>query len=236
MSTSIKSPLFILGAAPSNKVEIPNFFQEDSSFYKLLEKPPYLRYMGWNLLTLDHPKIVDGQCWEVRNGDRKTIRLYRDGSFVAVAYADNTFLGWGQSEEDFLKHPRLNTLAIIEYVYEFVELYKNLLQNIPMSKEIRMDVSIKNSKVNEQFLFLIPQKIDNPFYFAAFDGGTISGDFTATVVIQRNGETQYETKYVAYKILSEVFTRFGIAADKIPYTDVDDQGMRFIDTKQFPRS
>lgn len=236
MSTNIKAPLFIIGAAPSNKVEIPDFFQEDSAFFKLLKEPSYLRYMGWNLLTLDHPKIISGQCWEVRNGDRKTIRLYRDGSFVAIAYADNTFLGWGQSEEDFLKHPRLNTLAVIEYVYEFAELYKNLLMHIPMSKEIRLDVGIKNSKVNGKFLFLIPQRIDDPFYLAAFDGGTINSDFTATILIPRERETQYESKYVAYKILSEVFTRFGVAADKIPYTKADDQGRRFIDTTQFPRS
>lgn len=232
MSTNIKSPLFILGVAPSNRVEIPNFFQEDSVFFKLLKEPPYLRYMGWNMLTLDQPKIIDGQCWEVRNGDRKTIRLYRDGSFVAITYADNTFLGWGQSDEDFLKHPRLNTLAVIEYVYEFVELYKNILIHMPQVKVIRFDIRIKNSKVDNQSMFLIPRKINDPFYSASFDGGTISGDFDTTIISPTEADNQYESKYIAYKILSEVFNRFGIASDKIPYTKKDNEGISYIDVEQ----
>ncbi len=236
MSTNIKSPLFILGAAPRSKIEIPEFFREDNPFVKLLKDPPHLRYMGWNMLTLDHPKIVDGQCWEVRNGDRKTIRLYRDGSFVAIAYADSTFLGWGQSEDEFFKHPRLNTLAVIEYVYEFVELYRNILEHIPNTAEIRFEIGIKNTKVGNESLFLIPQKIEDPFYFAAFNGGTISEDFSETVIEPVTNEIYYESRRVAYRILSELFSKFSIASDKIPYTNSDEQGKKFIDISQFPKS
>lgn len=232
MSTNIKSPLFILGAAPSTKVEIPDFFRQDSNLFRLLKDPPYLRYMGWNMLTLDQPKIIDGQCWEVRNGDRKTIRLYRDGSFVAITYADNTFLGWGQSDEDFLKHPRLNTLAVIEYVYEFIELYRNMLMHIPQVRGIKFDVGIKNSKVNNQSMFLIPRKISDPFYSASFDIGTISEDFDTTITSPTKADNQYESKYIAYKILSEVFNRFRISSDKMPYTKKDDKGDNYIDIEQ----
>src|SRR5258706_14298105 len=99
MSTDYKSPLYILAAAPNKKITIPNFLNENNSFVKLIKDPPYLRYMGWNMLTLDIPKLIEGHSWEVKNGDRKTFRFYRDGSFVAIVYADNTFLGWGQEDK-----------------------------------------------------------------------------------------------------------------------------------------
>lgn len=233
MSTNIKSPLFILGAAPSSKVEILNFFLEDSHFFKLLKDPPHMRYMGWNLLTLDYPKIIDGQSWEVRNGDRKTIRLYRDGSFVAVTYADNTFLGWGQKDEDFANNPQLNTLALIEYIYEFVELYRNFLTHFPKIKEVRFDIGIKNYMVGQKPLSLVPSKINDPFYLHKHDARTLSNDFTETLVIPIP-EEKYDSKYIAFKLLSKVFIRFGHPEDKIPYTATDSDGNRFIDPTQFP--
>lgn len=236
MSTNIKSPLFILGAAPTKKIEIPNFFQEDSPFFKLLKEPPYLRYMGWNLLTLDHPKIVDGQCWEVRNGDRKTIRLYRDGSFVAVTYADNTFLGWGQSDEDFQKSPRLNSLAVIEYVYEFVELYRNVITNISNVEKIRFDICIKNSKVGDKNLYAVAQRIDSPFYGLMGETGELNKDFEEQIFTDFQVDNKDSSKYVAFQILAKLFNRFSIASDKIPYTKVDEVNRRFVDIDSFPHN
>lgn len=236
MSTNIKSPLFILGAAPTSKVSIPNFFAEENEFVKLLEKPPYVRYMGWNMLTLDHPKIVDGQAWEVRNGDRKTIRLYRDGSFVAVTYADNSFLGWGQSDEDFQNNPRLNTLAVIEYVYEFVELYRNILSNFDSVKEVRFDVAIKNSKIGDKKLFAVAQKINDPFYGLMGETGELQKDFEAQVLTDFQIDNKDSSKFVAFKILEELFGRFGIPSDKIPYTNMDDANRRYVDIDSFPKN
>lgn len=233
MSNNIKSPLFILGAAPTKKIELPDFFQEDGSFFKLLKDPPYLRYSGWNLLTLDYPKIVDGQCWEVRNGDRKTIRLYRDGSFVAVAYADNTFLGWGQSDEDFKNSPRLNSLAIIEYVYEFVELYRNLLSNLNSAMEIRFDVSVKNSKVEDKNLYLVAQRVNDPFYGLMGETGELKKDFDEQIFTEFQIDNKDSSKYIAFKILEKLFNRFSIASNKIPYTKVDEANRRFVDIDSF---
>ena len=102
-------PLIVLGTEIKERFTLDNFFNEENNpLYDLLKDPPHLRYSGWNLLTLDRPRIKDGKCWEVKNGDRKTVRIYRDGSLVAVAYADDSFLGWGSNHEDFLKFPQLN--------------------------------------------------------------------------------------------------------------------------------
>lgn len=230
------SPLFILGAAPTSKVEVADFFSENNPYAKLLNEPPYLRYMGWNMLTLDHPKIIDGQAWEVRNGDRKTIRFYRDGSLVAVVYADNTFLGWGQSDADFQNSPRLNSLAVIEYVYEFVEVYRNILTNFDSVKEVRFDVSIKNSRVGNRNLYIVPHKLDDPFPLVHGDSGSLSKDFDAQVFTEMQADNKDSSKFVAFKILAELFGRFGITSDKIPYTKVDEVDRRYVDIDSFPKS
>jgi len=235
MSTN-SAPLFVLAAAPTTKVEIPDFFSENNPYAKLLKDPPYLRYMGWNMLTLDHPKIIDGQAWEVRNGDRKTFRFYRDGSLVAVVYADNSFLGWGQSEQNFQESPRLNTLAVIEYVYEFVELYRNMLENFDEVKEVRFDLSIKNSRVGNKPLFAVAQRINDPFYGMMGETGELSKDFEAQVFTSFQADNKDSSKFVAFKIIEELFGRFGIPSDKLPYTKVDDVGRRYIDTDSFPNT
>lgn len=230
------APLFILSAAPTSRVEIPDFFSEDNPYAKLLKDPPYLRYMGWNMLTLDHPKIIDGQAWEVRNGDRKTFRFYRDGSFVAVVYADNSFLGWGQSDEDFQGNPRLNSLAVIEYVYEFVELYRNMLSNLDNAREIRFDVSIKNSKVGDKHLYAVAQKINDPFYGLMGETGELKKDFEAQIFVNFQIDNKDSSKFVAFKILEDLFSRFSIPSNKIPYTSVDAANRRYIDVSTFPNN
>lgn len=236
MPTDSKAPLFILGAAPTSRVEISDFFAEESESVKLLGKPSYVRYMGWNMLTLDHPKIVDGKAWEVRNGDRKTFRFYRDGSFVAIVYADNSFLGWGQSDEDFQNNPKLNTLAVIEYVYEFVELYRNMLVIFDTAKEIRFDLSIRNSKVGDKNLYIVPRKLDDPFPLVHGGPGELSEDFEAQVSTDFQLDNKDSSKYVAFKILEELFGGFGIPSDKIPYTNVDEVNRRYVDIDSFPKN
>ncbi len=236
MSINKNEPLFILGAAPTLRVEISDFFSENNPYAKLLKDPPYLRYMGWNMLTLDHPKIIDGQAWEVRNGDRKTFRFYRDGSLVAVVYADNSFIGWGQSDEDFQNNPKLNPLAVIEYVYEFVELYRNMLNNLDGVKEVRFDLSIRNSNVGGKNLYIVPRKLDDPFPLVYGTSGTLTKDFEAQVFTEFQVDNKDSSKYVAFKILEELFGRFGIPSDKIPYTNVDEVNRRYVDISSFPKS
>lgn len=226
-------PLIVMGVEPVNKITIENFFNEENNIlYDLLRNPPYLRYSGWNLLTLDWPKIKDGKCWEVKNGDRKTVRIYRDGSLVAIAYADDSFLGWGSNHEDFLKFPQLNSLAVIEYIYEFVELYKKMLEHIPQIKQISFKVGIKNAdKWEGKKLYLKPKEVTDLWYKADFDNDSttpLTTDFYEEVRVN----VDYDSKYVAYRLVSEFFVHFGIPPDKIPYTKKDDKGIGFVNIER----
>ena len=222
-----------MGVEPSNKITLANFFaQENNPLHDLLKNPPYLRYSGWNLLTLDLPKISDGKCWEVKNGDRKTIRLYCDGSLITIAYADDSFLGRGHDHNGFLQFPLLNSLAVIEYTYEFVELYKNLMENFPKPKKVKFKVGIKNANLWEgQKLYLKPYEVTAIGYIDDLNDNLltpVTSDFYESVDVDIS-DTIYNSKYIAFQLVSVFFLHFNIPTDKIPYTKKDDKGIGYVD-------
>ncbi len=237
MINNKKIPLLILAADTRERFLIPGFFEEEKNpLYEKLKNPTFLRHSGWNLLTLDTPKIRRGEFWEVKGGDKKTIRLYQTGALIASAYADNTFLAWGQNNEDFIQSPRLNPLAIIEYVYEFVELYRRFLENFPESKVIRFAVAIKNSILeNKKRIHLKPYDVNSLEYQINIardeDNYRLDKDFSESIAI-KIVKNDYDSKYISYKLLSIIFTKFNIPSDKIPYTLEDKKGKRYIDIEK----
>lgn len=235
MNKTNKNPLYILAAVPNNGINFKRFLDggEDSP-KNLLEKPPYLRYGGWNMLTLDQARIREGSYWELKNGERKTIQLYRDGSFISIARADNSFLGWGISKDNFLAEPGLNPLAIIEYTYEFVELFRKLLNFMESVRDVNFRVELVNTElVNGKRLILNPHLPSNPFWQPS-EGREIEKDFIHSMQIPLEKNT-YSSKYIAFLLIQEVFLRFGILPENILYHGKDDQGKLYIDIKKFPK-
>lgn len=234
MNKTNKIPLYILAAAPDQKVEFERFLDTGEGSPKhLLEKPPYIRYMGWNMLTLDQSKIRNGSYWEVKNGERKTIQMHRDGSLVAIAYADNSFLGWGQSVEEFVNNPKLNALALIEYTYEFVEFFRRMIEYFDGVESVTFRIELKNTELeNGKKLSLHPSLRDIPIRLLD-KGGFVEKDFSLSIKKSLD-KGIYKTEYVAFSIIQEIFLKFGITPDKISYTQVDNKGRRFIDISQFP--
>lgn len=236
MDNNYIPPLIVLGAEPLEKVNLDNFFAEENNpLFNLLKNPPYLRYSGWNLLTLDWPKIRDGKSWEVKNGDRKTVRLYKDGSLIAIAYADDSFLGWGRDHDKFLLFPQLNSLAVIEYIYEFVELYRKLLENFPTLKKVRLEIGLRNvDKWEGKKLCLNPVEVTALFYYSErnpTDRSPLTKDFLEKLDVDIAKDI-YDSRYIAFKLVSEFFLQFGISPDKIPYTKKDSDGIGYIDIEK----
>lgn len=122
-----KKPLYILAAAPHEPSKLKLFESGPGSISDLLLRESGIRYAGWDLSTGDKPKIIKGEHLETKIDEVKKINLYEDGRFVCWFAADPNFLAWPSKEEDFLKKPRLNPLAIIETTYNFVNFYKKLI-------------------------------------------------------------------------------------------------------------
>src|SRR5260370_39723392 len=93
-------PTFLYSMTPSDRTSYQRFF-ELGRIKTVLENPGQLRPSGWELITRDPARIIDGKYVEVISGERKRIPLSDDGSlFVGVA-ADEAFLGWGQNTQNF---------------------------------------------------------------------------------------------------------------------------------------
>jgi len=226
-------PLIVMGAKPREKITIENLFNEaNNPIYDLLKDPPFLRHAGWNLRTLDYPKIRKGKCWEVKNGDRKTIRFYRDGSMIAIGYADDSFLGWGQDHREFIKFPLLNSLAIVEYSYEFAELYGKMSKYFPKFRSIEFNVGIKNLQLFESGkLYFNPREVSD--HLDLYDKERlkpVTQDFYEIVNIDIG--TEYDSRYISYKLLSAFLLNFNIPTDKIPYIARDDSGEIYVDIEK----
>jgi hypothetical protein len=110
---------FYVTAAPSARVEVPTLY-EPGGVLAVLEEPPTLRAPthGWDLWTLDTPRLVDGRKAILVNGYRKRLALYNGGSLVFVASLIE-FLAWPRNPAQFVHDPALNGIGLIELAYNF---------------------------------------------------------------------------------------------------------------------
>jgi hypothetical protein len=202
---------------------------------QLLANPGSFRYAGWDLETRDQPIIVAGDYLEVKNGNRKIIQLYEDGTLIYKVPADNTFLGWGQNEENFTEKPRLNSLAVVEANTNFVHFYKKLIpyfEETPQSIQFKMQ--FYSMKIAEnKFVYLNPTPVNALWPFDDGKYPAPSDEGSKEIVVETK-EVEEKPSLVAYKILEKVFLWFGIPTDKIPYTR-EIEGQKYIDIEEFKK-
>ena len=222
----IDQPVFIFAAIPKERTRFKDFFA-DGPVKTLLEKPGELRYAGWDLQTLDQARIVKGEYLEVRNGDRKILDLYEDGTFLARALATDDFLGHG-SPEKAIPNIRVNSLALIEFSYSFVRFYAQAIEFLePKPTQVVFGITLENAKS------------DTPLYMLAY--GVNSSEWSAPTkeypapegsmkrqVDVSTSDLQSQPERIAYVLVEKVYTWFGLAPDKIPYVTSRD-GNRMLD-------
>jgi hypothetical protein len=178
----------------------------------LLQNPVPIRRMGWNLDTLDYAKIVNGgEAWEVNNGKRKKIRIYRDGSILITAAIDNNFLGWGKNDEQFKESPEINNLALTEFTYEAVRFVKNLYVIYKYETGL---VKFTYGMENSAGLILSNQHYS---YLFREDGKILEKDFKEKLEVDIPS-LKNKPEELAYKIMKEIYTKFNIEVTHLPYT------------------
>jgi hypothetical protein len=234
--TEEKFPFLVLAVAPVEEVKLlDSFYEKENPFFNLLQNPPYLRYSGWNLRTLDIPRLKNGEYWEVKNKDRKLIRFYNDGSFLTSASVDKDFLSWTSKENNLSLH----ALATIEYVYEFVEFYKKCIEFMKESSAVftslKFKIGIKNiDKLEGKKLLIRPYEVGT--YEFQFEGWgesfSLESDFIKEIDLVKLSENIYDSKYIAYKLIAILFRQFGVTVTPYPYVLVDEKGEKFINTEK----
>jgi hypothetical protein len=220
---------------PRGSSSFKSFF-ETGPIQDLLEKPGELRYAGWDLNTRDNAKIIKGEYLELRNGERKLIRLYEDGSLIVRASAAEEFLGWGRGDAEFRQKPRLNPVAVIEFTYNFVALCAKLVKLLePIPKTVGIRIEIRNAFLENSKLYMIP-----------YGTGTVAWHFDdeqykapeASMLREIDVSTEElmsRPDAVAYALVEKIYTWFGISTEKIPYVSADGQ-KRFVDPQKITSS
>ena len=197
----------------------PNVVQDifagsEAPIVKLMEQPPVFRNSGWDLQTLDRAKPVAGEFLEVMNGDRKILRIYRDGQIVFTG--DEAFFGHAVNNEDGTekKNFYFNGLGVAETIANFTNFSFNAARyfNEPINKLIfkievfnpdKKPLGLKNIIRN----FPFPESV-----------GEMHLDFAQReIVVPFNSESKFEK--TAYSVLAELFYFFGLSQDHFWYVN-----------------
>jgi hypothetical protein len=228
----VSEPLFHLAAAPKAQVQVPTLTRA-SGVRQFLEQPPYARWSGWNLITLERAELAPGPRLHIQNGKRKFFDLYADGAFTAIGTFDG-FLGVGRW--DFSQRPKINGLAIVEFTHEFVSFYERLLHEYvdPLPDEVRFTIGIRNAHFEqegaERRLQLSPgpvgdlyeldqhvrREAPDPAFNESFDVATVPA------------EPHLDVGRVSYELLRRFFNRFGFEDEAVPYTNEEHDAIDFV--------
>lgn len=218
-------PLYILGAAPTERVRVPTLTTEEG-VRQQLENPPHARDAGWNLVTLERAALRPGPRLHIQNGERKYFDLLEDGTFTAIGtFAE--FLGHGRW--DFSQKPLANGLALVEFTYEFVAFYERLLREYiePMPAGARFAVALRDAhfdgQLGAQRLMLAPGPVGDWYDFGRVVAEAPEPSFYASLdTPASDDETRIDVGRVSFDLLRRLYNFYGLTNESVPY--VTEQG------------
>ena len=212
-------PHFVYTARPTMRVRLPGLF-ESGPLKELLERPGSLRDNAWSMETQEEARIVKGECLEIVLGDWKTIQLYEDGMLLAKVRADADFLAWGsRGEEGFEKRPRLNPLALIEFTFSFVDVFRRVLDHAePTPADCVLQVNIQHAQRESGPLYLNPYGLETWAHQLDQTRHTAPEDSAQIQVQVSTASIRENVARAAYQFVERIYLWFSVPVDKIPYT------------------
>ncbi|MFA6973107.1 MAG: ATP-binding protein [Parcubacteria group bacterium] len=224
-------PCLIMSAIFSPQpVEVKDIFNPSAGPMGLIERPPSIRpRFGWNLETLDMPKIKEGRYLEVTNGERKIIRIYRDGHIIFGGQMDEHFLGHGTKSR--VEGDAVNAIGVTEIVDEFArfcEMLRVFLKNKPEKVKIKLAVC-NPQKAEIQIMSSVPV---NGFRFHETQGKFDSEYQDVEKTFNVSAGLDYDAS--AYELVSEFFHLFGLSDDKLIFVK-EENGIKKIDVEAFKK-
>lgn len=231
------NPSYVLVATPNEPNRLKNLFASGpDTIASTLERPPVFRYAGWSLETLDQAQIVGGEFLEVKNGARKTVRVYEDGTLLFRADAGPDFLGWGRDEITFPKSPQLHPLAAIEATTLFVHFYALLTTHFERPlKDVRFVLKLADAKVGDNFMHIVPYALNTIGWRFQDDTYSLKEPTVEKEVIVPGGEVANDPNRAAYRLVERLFLFFGVPVDKIPYV-AETEGVKRVDVERIKKA
>lgn len=138
VSTKIggNSGYFYIYAIPTSSLEIKNFWgQDEKSVSYTIKHTPTLRNMGWSLevANTEYP-YIQGNSWEIMNGDRKILLTKRNGEIFTAGAIDG-FLDWSMEREPVNELKLVNAFALTEYVDIFFRFFTKFKQDFDLKSD-----------------------------------------------------------------------------------------------------
>ena len=210
-------PIFAYSMFPVGKSSFKDFY-DGRKLNELLENPGQFRPSGWDLVTHDRAKLVKGEYLQVKAGDRKLVRLYIDGTFLARVPGDEDFMSWGQNTDNFNKMPRLNSLALVEFTTNFILLSARIVQRLtPIPPEVMLQVELRNAMFGDRVLYLPAfavssnaWRLGGPAYKAPDHDMLVRHPELTEKLVSR-------PLVVAFEVIQKIYGWFGLPTNEIPY-------------------
>jgi len=208
-----------LAAAPTVPASIPAIFRSEEP-RRILESPPITRQNGFNLATYERATIDRGERLPISAGTRKRLDLYKDGTFIAYA-AFPDFLGWPRDANQFAQNPKVNSLALIEFVYDFATAYEQVLDHIqPFPPSVQFSVGVRDAHLgNGRRLYLAPYGLGSiGFEYPRGAEEAPDNEVERSLVVEvAETKPHYSPGAVAYQLAELLYNWFGLSSEQIPY-------------------
>lgn len=222
-------PYYILAASMLGDSRVLRFRTEGSESAKqTLFDAGRLREGGFDLTIGALPEPGPEGSWEARQGDRKVLRLYQDGTVIFGAAADHTFLGWGQEKRAFQSHPRVNPVAAVEIHASFAAFISHLLPRLEHPPlEILFRLSLRNPKIGKEYLYLTDYLREQHF-IVDLKKHPIEREPADEKLVSTADEIAQHPMRVAAQLAHRFYSMFDFAAS-VPFVTIDAQGQPAVD-------
>lgn len=201
--------MFVLTGYANEQVNLPAWIDSNSELIKSLENPPKLRSSGWDLDIFDNrSKIIRGELRRIVEKEYKILDLYCDGTVIFALSAEGESLAWGRDHNNL----RINSLALIETIYNFVSFYHLVINKIePKPSEVFIRTDVHNMHLNGEKTFMFPYSL------GAFSRQPHPSPNDAWNKTLKFEVSNFDVGIVAYQIVREIYFWFGMDIDMIPY-------------------
>ncbi len=212
----------IIAGYTSEDVNLPEWSNSKSELIKSFENPPELRRYGWDLEIGKGSKIIKGELRRSVDKGLMILDLYRDGTLVFGVIAEKDFLTLGRIPTDL----KINSLALIETIYNFIALYKIVAENfVPKPSEFSIRIKLHHLHLNGEKSFMVPYAV-GAMGVRQYDAP--ENDFDCILHFDLG---RFDAGWVSYLVVQEVYLWFGMDSNMIPYV-IEKDGLKSIDPAQ----
>lgn len=217
----MEGPVLHLAAAPMTPVSIPDLFRGED-VKELIEHPPVTRQDGFNIINYERAVIEDGDHYVI-DAWRKRLELYKDGTFIGLG-TFSELLGWPRDEEDFVRNPKVNSLALIEFTHDFFKTYDAILDYVqPKPFALRCTLGIRGAWFDDQKLWMAPYALNTIGYeHPHVRHEAPESDISRELVTEaREEQPHIQPAVVSYALIEQLYNCFGMNSLTIPYVKAE---------------